>query len=216
MIAVDALVERGLAAWQTGDLEAAREDCEAALARAPDHSGAWAGLGAVLWSTSEFAAALDAYRHACRHQPDNPAHWSNIGLCLRDLGRFAQAIHAFEVAVALAPGYAAAYNEWANVLGDLGRPHDALPLYLRSLALDDRRAVVHHNLGVCCNRLGDRAAARQKFRDALERDPNYHHSLEELALLLAADGAVSDALDLLRRAGTERARRIADALAGDP
>ena len=116
----------------------------------------------------------------------------------------------------LDPRYAPALNEWANVLQDQGRYEAALGLYARALAIDPKRAVVHHNLGVAYRRLGYPERAEDAFRQALARDPGYVHSLEELALLYADTGRPDAAHSLLQRAGSPRAARILAELAEDP
>ena len=65
----------------------------------------------------------------------------------------------------------------------MGCPAKALPLYRRALALDARRAVVHHNLGMCLTALGRRNEARVAFRHALSLDPAYAWSRDMLRRL---------------------------------
>jgi tetratricopeptide (TPR) repeat protein len=111
-------------------------------------------------------------------------HWGNMGLARRDLGQPEAAISAFRVALGLDPLYAPALNEWANVLFDMDRYEEALPLYNASLAIDDGRAVVYHNKGVCLRHMGRLNEAVRHFRVALELEPGYRYSQEELQRLV--------------------------------
>jgi tetratricopeptide (TPR) repeat protein len=111
-------------------------------------------------------------------------HWGNMGLARRDLGQPEAAISAFRVALGLDPLYAPALNEWANVLFDMDRYEEALPLYNASLAIDDGRAVVYHNKGVCLRHMGRLKEAVRYFRAALELEPRYRYSQEELQRLV--------------------------------
>jgi Tfp pilus assembly protein PilF len=208
------LLEEGFAEYEQGQWQAARERFESALELDPTSAEAWSGLGFVEWSAGEHAEALHRYRTAARYDANNASIWSNIGLCLRDLEAFDQAANAFAVALMLDPGYAPALNEWGNVLQDHGRVAESIEFYLRSLALDPSRAVVHHNLGVAYTRQNEPLLAIQAFNAALDRDPAYSHSLEELGLLCAAGGLLDPARDYLVRAGTPRAKAILESLIG--
>lgn len=207
------LCDEGFAEYEQGRLDEARDRFERALQIEPTHADAWSGLGFVEWSVGEHAEALHRYRMAARYDGDDASVWSNVGLCLRELRAFDRAENAFAVALMLDPGYAPALNEWGNVLQDQGRIADAVALYMRALALDPARAVVHHNLGVAYTRLDEPLLAIQAFTAALDRDPGYAHSLEELGLLCAAGGLVEEARTYLLRAATPRAHAILESIA---
>lgn len=101
--------------------------------------------------------------------------------------------------------FAPAYNEWANVLLDVHEESSAYPLYQKALALDDTRAVYHHNIGLCCRRMGWEAEAEKHLVAALERDAAYAHSLEELGEIHLQRGDKERGMSLLHRANTPRA-----------
>lgn len=195
---------RGFTAWQRGDQVRAYESFVRALELDASCARAWSGHGFVCWSQGEFELARRAFSEAARLDPHQPAHWSNVGLCLRDLDQPERAIALFRVALLLDAEYAPALNEWGNTLQDQGHAAEAVPLYQRALALDPSRAVVHHNLGVAWTRLDQPQHAHDAFTDALERDPQYAHSLEEIGILYADNGQIGEALNAFDRSGTER------------
>jgi Tfp pilus assembly protein PilF len=209
--AVAILIEEGFAEWQQGNLAQAEQRFAAALQRDRTHAQAWSGLGSVKWSAGAFAEALDMFMAAARCDGSAASIWSNIGLCLRELKAFGRAQNAFAVALMIDPGYAPALNEWGNVLQDQGRSRESVEYYTRALALDSTRVVVHHNLGVAYERLNEPMLATQAFSAALDRDPGYVHSLEELGALCARGGLVEAARDFFTRAGTPRAAALAEA-----
>lgn len=202
------LVDDGFAEFNQGNLAEARARFEAALVQDDRCAAAWSGLGFVEWTAGDFTEALQMYRTAAAYDGSDASIWSNIGLCLRDLQAFEQAERAFEVALMLDPGYSPAINEWGNARQDQGHIDEAVPMYLKALAIDPSRAVVHHNLGVAYVRLGETMLAIQAFSAALERNPEYSHSLEEMGLLLAQGGLLDEARRYLGDAGTERALSI--------
>lgn len=168
--------------WRDGDLGPAQLAFESWVNEHPCDADGWRGLGNVFWSAQIFDACLCCYQQAVRCSSWNPMHWGNLGLVFRDLGRLSAAEACFEICLAIDPGYAPGLNEWGNVCYDSGRYSEALSLYNQSLAIDRDRAVVHHNRGVCLRALGDMDGAIQSFYTALRIDPNYQHSLNELAL----------------------------------
>jgi len=170
----------------------------------PDET-VWDGVACAAWGLGRLEEALHGFQQSCRLNPLNPAHWSNIGLALRDLKRPERAINAFRIALMIKPDFAGAYNEWGNVLIDMNRPHEAQYYYQKALRIDDTRAVYHHNYGICCKMRGDKQAARDCFSKALEIDPHYDHSLEELGLLLLEANDPAGAR-LLNTANTARAQ----------
>jgi tetratricopeptide (TPR) repeat protein len=175
----------GYEAWREGRLEDARVFFEEKAEEQPHSADTWRGLGNVAWTMKDFTTALSHFSTALSLEPWSPMHWSNMGLVRRDLGQPEAAIAAFRVALGLDREYAPALNEWANVLFDVSLYEYALPLYDASLAIDNSRAVVHHNKGVCLRHLGRVIEAEQYFRMALTLDPNYRYSLEELQRLSA-------------------------------
>jgi Tfp pilus assembly protein PilF len=55
-----------------------------------------------------------------------------------------------------------------------------MDLYDKALSLDDSRAVVHHNRGMCLKAMGRRASAIASFQKALAIEATYSYSIGEL------------------------------------
>lgn len=68
---VEALNRRAAAAWQLGDYEKSRQDCERALKLNPNHYGAWQGLGVAQLQIGDLAAASRSLRTALRISPND-------------------------------------------------------------------------------------------------------------------------------------------------
>lgn len=176
----DSALQPAYQAWRRGDLEEAEGAFVSALDLNVHNADAWRGLGSVHWNQGRFEDSLNAFQAALRCDCYSAMNWANVGLSLRELGRRTQAIEAFVISVALEPNYTPAFNEWANVLFDDGRYVEALELYDRALRMDESRAVVHHNRGVCLRFLGEINGAWESFHRALELQPDYAHSILEL------------------------------------
>jgi tetratricopeptide (TPR) repeat protein len=67
----EALNRRAAAAWQLGEYEKSRLDCERALAINPNHYGAWQGLGIAQLQTGDVAGACRSLRTALRISPND-------------------------------------------------------------------------------------------------------------------------------------------------
>jgi tetratricopeptide (TPR) repeat protein len=182
--------------WRAGDLDAAERAFRVRLDEPTDE--VLRGLGSVLWTRRRFPEAHAAFAHAIRLCPGSAMHWSNLGLVLRDLRAFERALGAFDVALGLDPEYEPAWNERANVLYDLDRPAEAMPLYRRAIALNGRRAVVHHNLGMCLLALRNAAGARAAFEQALKLEPGYGWSVQMLRRLGYGPPAATGGFTTLR------------------
>ena len=176
----DHRLRKGFQIWRHGEHFQALQIFQRAVARNENQPDAWRGLGSVLWSLRRFEEAAFAFRRSLALDCWNPMHWHNLGLAYRDSGNPDAAIRMLRFATEIDPGYEPAFNEWANVLVDQGRFEPALKLYDHALTLDDSRAVVHHNRGVCLLLLRDFVRAKLSFREALRRDPQYSHAAVEL------------------------------------
>jgi len=176
----DQRLRKAFQIWRQGKHLPALHIFQRAVAANDHQPDAWRGLGSVLWSLRRFEEASSAFRRSIALDCWNPMHWHNLGLTYRDSDKPDAAIRMLRFATELDQGYEPAFNEWANVLVDQRRFEPALKLYDHALTLDDSRAVVHHNRGVCLLFLGDFARAELSFREALCRDPEYSPAALEL------------------------------------
>ncbi len=92
----------------------------------------------------------------------------------------------------------------ANAWIDARRPERAEPLLDEAMRLDPSAADPWYAWGMARHALGDRAAARHGFEEALARDPGFERARVNLANVLAEEGAweeairhYTEALDLL-------------------
>lgn len=84
---------------------------------------------------------------------------------------------------------------------ELGNARESAVALSRLRALDQEggTAAMLYNEGVDALRLGDRVAARQRFQEALESDPELVAAIDGLASLLLADGEHAEAAALAER-----------------
>jgi protein O-GlcNAc transferase len=98
-----ALIEKGNAQEDLGDLEQARQLYEQAIRIAPTMLRAHLNHGNVLLALGHTQDAVQSYLTAISHQPDHAGAHFNLGNAQLEGGRPADALHAYEQALTLSP-----------------------------------------------------------------------------------------------------------------
>lgn len=161
------------------------------LAKNPD---TWQGhnrLGQILFARGEFAAAGDHYQRAALLKPDLAPNHNNVGLALARQEKFEAAVAAYREAIARSPANAPstatfrinlanALGAWANQIEvRTGALDDARPLYELAVAeyravvaVDERNATAHRNLGMVLVQLGRSTEGAEHLQETLRLVPN--------------------------------------------
>ncbi len=185
-----ALAYRHLAfvAWETGNVRAAIDVLQRALAAGVRHAGVTSQLGTYL---AEGGQAADAVRLlggiAEQPQPD-PDALNALGIAYARAGRADEARRTFERLLAQGGDSGLAL---AN-LGALDLTRGDLPSarrrFERAVEVDPRSSQAYAGLGVVAVRTGDRRAAIRAWTEAVRLDPTNFDALYNLGTTLAADG----------------------------
>ena len=161
------------------------------LAKNPD---TWQGhnrLGQILFARGDFAAAGNHYERAAVLKPELAPNHNNLGLAYARQELFEAAVAAYREAIARSPAdapttatfrinLANALGAWANQIETrTGTLDDAHPIYERAateyravLAVDNRNAVAHRNLGMVLVQLGRSTEAAEHLQETLRLVPN--------------------------------------------
>jgi tetratricopeptide (TPR) repeat protein len=174
-----------------------------ALALSPRDLTAVSGLGSLALSRHRFRAALRLGREAHRVAPGAAGPYAIVGDALVELGRYRAAFSAFETLARLKPGLAAyariAYGR--ELSGDVRGAIAAMRLAVDAATGEQEPAAwTRWQLGKLYWARGRIAAAEQQYRAALSIVPGYVYALDALAQAEAADGELSRALVLERKA----------------
>jgi hypothetical protein len=127
-VQVGDLLDRGVAAYQAGDHQAAADLFAEAVRRAPDDPRPHQNLGSALRLLDRFEEAEVAYRRAIALDPDLAGRWTTLATHLRHLGRLEEAEAAYREALARAPGDREATAGLGYALLTLGRYAEGWPL----------------------------------------------------------------------------------------
>lgn len=199
LVALNERFNSALAAFNTGEADAALAGFRATLAERPDFLTARTSAATVLIATGRAREAVALLRDCPPEQAASPELSSRLGIALREAGDLDGAARALEQA----RGAGAQNPELANDLGvvyaRMGRAREARALFDELLARDPSDATTWNNLGVLELSSGRPAEAARAFRNAVDADPRRGDAWQGLGAALV-DRDRSAAVDAWRRA----------------
>jgi len=153
-------------------------------------------------AAGDLRGALALYDRAVGVAPGNASGWLNRGKVRSDLGDHQGALADYQRAAQAEPGFALAWVNMGTALRDLDRPHEALEALTRAAQLE-QSAVVHYNLALLRQQLGDLKGALADLDLTVKLDPNLARGWVVRATVRRSLGDLSGAL-----ADTERALEV--------
>lgn len=200
MATADELFVLGVAAHQTGDLDAAERYYRQLVSAAPDHAPALSNLASLVARRGRTDEAEHLYARAVVANPDFLDARFNRGNLLRRAGRFAEAAAEYAEVLRRAPDHPHALLNLGLAAGDAGDWPRAAECFARSAALTPDRPDPLLLLGDARARLGLGAEALAAFREAARRFPDAPRAHYNCGLQLAAAGDPAAARAALERA----------------
>lgn len=168
--AVEKMGMDGVAAFQKGNFDGAREAYLRVLKIEPNNIPALVNLGATEYRTGNHTEAERLLRRALQLKPDNPTAWLNLGIIYLERNEPMRSLAAIAQAVVHAPNDPVARN-YLGVAAGRNRWFDAAESELRrAVELRPDYADAHFNLAVFCLERVPPATelARRHYRKALE------------------------------------------------
>jgi protein O-GlcNAc transferase len=150
-----------------GNVQAALEELELAIAAEPDNVSLLLNRAAVLSSHLRFDQAEQDLRRALRFG-ETAETLTNLGMVLSKVGRAKEAVEPLRRAVDLAPNNAAAYYYLAEVYNRLDQLPAALAAYEQAAALQPTNWRAYKGVGNVLDRMGRPAEASVAHRKAQE------------------------------------------------
>ena len=198
--AATALYREGIAAQKRGDLRAAEEILNRALAVQPKHLNALQMLGIINAQRGQPAEAEVFFARALEIQPDDPSIHNNRANVLCALRRYAEAAQHFERAIALNPVYPDAHANLGKALFDQGLNEAALQRFERAIELKPDFTEALFQRGLALVRLGREAEALEAFDRTLKVRPGHADTHLNRGNLLRKMGRTEQALISFERA----------------
>ena len=134
-LAIEALLDSGIAAYERGDLDGAQHAFAAALAQGPEHPAALNLMGVVTLARGNAASAESLFRQAITLDPAPHLFWFNLGNALAALSRDVEAADSFEAASVRSPAHFPALFNLGRARLELGQFDAAIAAGRRFVAL---------------------------------------------------------------------------------
>jgi tetratricopeptide (TPR) repeat protein len=167
--------------FQTGQVPAAIDHFNQALALKPSSSEVHYNLGVALAQNGQDDAAIDEYQQALNLNPNHAQAHYNLGNSLFEKGRLNDAIAQYQRALKINPNYSLAHNNLGSALLQSGQLDDAIVHFRQALAIDEANPDAHYNLGLALEQKGAIDEAIIQFQDAVQLNPGDSASQSSLA-----------------------------------
>jgi tetratricopeptide (TPR) repeat protein len=177
----DSHYQRGLQAFDAGDLQGAFKEFSTAVSLRPDFAKAKTKLAYTLWKGGASAQAITTAQEALKLDPNDPEAEKTIGLALVDQDDLEGALQHYERALRIDPRYVDAHVDLAIVLSKKGNHRAAIAEYEEALRLNPDSQKAHYNLAIEYHDLGNFPAALEHNREAVRLAPHDPTALINLA-----------------------------------
>ena len=200
MANVDELMQKGMAALQTGRLKDAERCFRKVTEVAPRHFGALNLQVVALTALEHFDEAEAVAERALRIDASSDSTHYNYGTVLKRNNKPQQAIAAFDAALSINPRHVKALINRGAAYSQLKRYEDAIADFDRAIALERSYSEVFYNKANALMELKRRDEALRNFELALSRNPRHAGAYANLLILLYELGQYDKALECGRRA----------------
>jgi len=171
----------GLVLAESGRLDDAIAEYEAALEIKPDCPEAHVSLAATLIDCGQFDEAYVHLTKALKLRPNSVSAHYNMGRLFAERNRIEQAVEEYRRALRLNPYLAKAYTNLGVILLQQGKTEEAVACHRKAIALDTQLPEAYNNLGVALASLGKMEEAAKEFARALRIKPDYGAAQRNLA-----------------------------------
>ena len=190
----------GVALFQQGYLEQARESFEQVVAAKPEDPDAYYNLGTLNLRRNDFAQARRYLEQTLKLRPNYPEAWNNLGMMAAQEGRPQEAIQDFQQSLLLRPRYAIALLNLGNVYRrqrDFGKAEESLS---HALEIQPDDPEINYSLGMLNAQQSQLERAALYLRKAIDLRPDYPEALNNLGVLFVREQDYSKAEEQFKTA----------------
>jgi tetratricopeptide (TPR) repeat protein len=185
---------RGHAYVDTGDLDRAMADFEAAIRLDPKYFDGYNGRGRVYQARRDGVRALGEYEVAIRLDPNNPWPRNNRGNAYLSQGDTVHAIADYDEAIRLDPKIVRPHVNRGWLFFRVGDIDRSLADYEEVIRLDPNSAVGHTGVCRAYRDKGDRARALDECNEAIRLEPQYAVAYDNRGVVYHENGDEDRAL----------------------
>lgn len=217
---IQSLFEQGLALFQKGQLDAAKDIFLQLTTAAPQDPDHWHILGIVLYQQGALDEAQKSIERAIELNPRAHEYYYNLGNVCLDMNRHEQTCEAWQQAIKLKPDFTQGYQDLAGLLEQVGKQRDAahvfyqlghyfetirqpapaMEAYQQSLNLQPEQPLLLNQMGVLCYQYQDFNYAEIYLNQAIEQNPDHAETLVNLGATLVKQKKIPEALQVLSKA----------------
>jgi pentatricopeptide repeat protein len=181
----------GWTLFQDGRTAEAVAEYERALTADPNHAKAHNNLALALVELGRFEEGASHFKRSLEIEP-RAEIYSDLGFTMARLGKSEEARADYQKALELDPNCASAHFNLAVAFVQAGKFEEAESHYRRALA-GKPTAETHNGLGYVLDRQGRTDEAVAEFRKAIEVNPKFTPSYNNLAEALVKQGKLEEA-----------------------
>lgn len=156
-----------------------------ALRTAPNHPGAYNGLGMALAAQGKYPDAIAALQRSIALAPDNPLPRLSLARTLQASQDWPGALAAYDAVLKLQPGLVPALLGRADVLAARGDAKGALAAYELAVKTAPTVDETHLRLGMALQGMGRTDEAERAYREAVRLNPSQALAYNNLAWMAA-------------------------------
>ena len=173
MSKVTALLLKGIALQQQGQLLKAKAIYSQVLALQPTHFDALHLSGLIAAQSKNLALALELFGKAIKVKPDFAHAHSNLGNVLQELKQFEDALSSYDRAIEIKPDFVDAYFNRGIALKELNRNKEALASYEKAIEIKPDFAEVHSSRGNVLQNSKHFENALSSYDEAIRIKPHF-------------------------------------------
>lgn len=192
------LFQQALVSANNGDLIAARQHLQQAVAEYPYDPVMLYNLGVINHKLNDLDAAVEQYKKAIEINPNNEAGFYALGIAYQQKGDNLAAIDMYKKVLSFNPKNVAVLNNTAILLEQVGMYDDAIERYRQIIAIDPKYVRAYNNLGTIYARRDNVQKAQDYFKQAIDIDPFYLEPHFNLGMLYEQQGQAEQALEEYR------------------
>ena len=144
---IDALVNRGSAFQEKGELDEAIFCFQKTLTLKPNHPFAYFNMGNALHGKGELDAAVESYQNALKIRPNYAETYFNMGNIFNSKGEFHAATNNYKQVLKIEPDHVDAHYNMGISLKNSGQLDAAIDSFKQAIEIRPNYADAHINLG---------------------------------------------------------------------